>query len=167
MQTQDKVLPVDIGIRRKPQTNCPRLSVSRHLFAVSQKLTSTGTSLVLFHSLHQMFEEQYTELAMAVDTICRKDSFIGILRPGSYSEFTELSSIKETREVSAEDMVRLLTQGNEAVVRTAQSPPAAERGDDESTKDAERLRYMKRLGCCGAFSTRFKLSSCSRSEMLD
>jgi len=93
-----------------------------------------------------MFEEQY-ELAMAVD--CRrKDSFIGILCPGSYSEFTELSSIKETREVpSAEDMVRLLTQGNEAVVRTAREAlPAAERGDDESTKDllAERLRVHEK-----------------------
>jgi len=27
-----------------------------------------------------MFEEQYTELAMAADTIAEKDSFIGIFR---------------------------------------------------------------------------------------
>jgi len=67
-------------------------------------------------------------------------------------------------------MVRLLTQGNEAVVRTAREAPAAERGDDESTKDllAERLRvHEKTAWMLRAFSTRFKLSSCSRSEMLD
>jgi len=64
MQTQDKVLPVDIGIETKPQTNCPRaFSSASDTYSLYLKThyfhwNVTGS---LFHSLHQMFEEQYTE----------------------------------------------------------------------------------------------------------
>jgi len=79
MQTQDKVLPVDIGIETKTANKLPKTfsSASRHLFAVSQThyfhWNVTGS---LFHSLHQMFEEQYTELAMAV-TIAERIRSLG------------------------------------------------------------------------------------------
>ncbi|WP_048315361.1 Dps family protein, partial [Crocosphaera watsonii] len=57
--------------------------------------------------------------------------------PGSYSEYSELSSIEETTGVpGAEDMIKLLVEGNEAVVRTARSIfPLAEKANDESTAD--------------------------------
>ncbi|MGA9383021.1 MAG: ferritin-like domain-containing protein [Phormidium sp.] len=53
------------------------------------------------------------------------------------STFAELSSIPETKDVpNAEEMVRLLVEGNEAVAKTARSIyPEAERGDDQSTLD--------------------------------
>jgi starvation-inducible DNA-binding protein len=152
MQTQDKVLPVDIGIedenRKQIAQGLSRLLADTYSLYLKTHYFHWNVTGSLFHSLHQMFEEQYTELAMAVDTIAERIRSLGYFAPGSYSEFAELSSIKETREVpSAEDMVRLLTQGNEAVVRTAREAlPAAERGDDESTKDllAERLRVHEK-----------------------
>lgn len=152
MQTQDKVLPVDIGIedesRKEIVQGLSRLLADTYSLYLKTHYFHWNVTGSLFHSLHQMFEEQYTELAMAVDTIAERIRSLGYFAPGSYSEFAELSSIKETREVpSAEDMVRLLTQGNEAVVRTARTAlPAAERGDDESTKDllAERLRVHEK-----------------------
>jgi starvation-inducible DNA-binding protein len=98
----------------------------------------------MFHSLHQMFEEEYTELAQAVDDIAERIRTLGAVAPGSYSQFAELSSVPETREVpKAEEMVRLLVEGNEAVVRTARAAfPAAERAGDEATVDllTERMR---------------------------
>lgn len=97
----------------------------------------------MFQSLHAMFEMQYTELALAVDAIAERIRTLGYPAPGSYSEYAELSSISETRGVpEAEEMIRLLVEANEAVVRTARSVfPAAEKASDESTVDllAERM----------------------------
>jgi len=85
MQTQDKVLPVDIGIETKTANKLPKgflvccdtysLYLKTHYF----HWNVTGS---LFHSLHQMFEEQYTELAMAVDTIAERIRSLGYFALG-------------------------------------------------------------------------------------
>lgn len=97
----------------------------------------------MFQSLHTLFEEQYMELALAVDAIAERIRTLGYPAPASYSEYGELSSIKETRGVpEATEMIRLLVEANEAVVRTARNAfPAAEKASDESTVDllAERM----------------------------
>jgi starvation-inducible DNA-binding protein len=98
----------------------------------------------MFQTLHTMFETEYQELAIAVDDIAERIRVLGYPAPGSYSAYAELSSIEETRDVpDANDMIRLLVEANEAVVRTARGAfPAAEKGGDESTVDllTERMR---------------------------
>ena len=91
----------------------------------------------LFNTLHTMFEEQYTELATAVDEIAERIRALGIRAPGSYSEFSALTNIKEANgEESAEDMIRALVAGQETVVRTARNAfPAADAANDEPTAD--------------------------------
>ena len=91
----------------------------------------------LFNTLHTMFEEQYTELAAAVDEIAERIRALGEPAPGSYRAFAALSSIEEQDGVlRAEDMIRDLVAGQEAVVRTARSVfPAAEEAHDEPTAD--------------------------------
>ena len=49
----------------------------------------------LFHTLHAMFEVQYTELAAAIDEIAERIRALGEPAPGSFSEFGRLSNIKE------------------------------------------------------------------------
>jgi starvation-inducible DNA-binding protein len=84
-----------------------------------------------------MFEEQYTELAVAVDDIAERIRALGIKAPGSYSEFSSLTSIPEANgEESAEDMIRALVDGQETVARTAREAfPAADAAADEPTAD--------------------------------
>ena len=91
----------------------------------------------MFQTLHLMFETQYTELALAVDLIAERVRALGFPAPGTYSEFARLSSIGETSGVpKAEEMIRLLVEGQEAVVRTARSIfPAADRANDEPSAD--------------------------------
>jgi starvation-inducible DNA-binding protein len=91
----------------------------------------------MFQTLHLMFETQYTELALAVDLVAERIRALGFPAPGTYSEFARLSSIGETAGVpKAEEMIRLLVEGQEAVVRTARSIfPAADRANDEPTAD--------------------------------
>ena len=91
----------------------------------------------LFNTLHQMFEDQYTELALAVDEIAERIRALGEPAPGSYSAYAKLTSITEEDSVpSAEDMIRQLVKGQETVVRTArQAFVAAETAKDEPTAD--------------------------------
>jgi len=91
----------------------------------------------LFQTLHLMFETQYTELALAVDLIAERIRALGHYAPGSYKQFSELTSIKEeTGIVKAEEMIHQLLEGQEIIVRTARSiVPMAEDAHDEPTLD--------------------------------
>jgi starvation-inducible DNA-binding protein len=91
----------------------------------------------LFNTLHQMFEVQYSELALAVDEIAERIRALGEPAPGSYKAYARLTSIEEEDSVpEAEQMIRQLLKGQEAVVRTARSViGAAEAANDEPTAD--------------------------------
>lgn len=149
MQTADpKKAPVNIGIeesdRQAIAEGLSRLLADTYSLYLKTHYFHWNVTGPMFHSLHQMFEEEYTELSQAVDDIAERIRTLGAVAPGSYSEYAELSSVPETREVpEAQEMVRLLVEGNEAVVRTARSAfPAAERAGDEATVDliTERMR---------------------------
>jgi len=91
----------------------------------------------MFNTLHLMFETQYTELALAVDLIAERIRSLGFPAPATYAAFLELSSIAETPGVpKANDMIQLLVEGQESVVRTARSIfPLVDRVNDEPTAD--------------------------------
>lgn len=91
----------------------------------------------MFQTLHLMFETQYNELALAVDLIAERIRSLGFPAPGTYAEFSRLSSIAETEGVpTAQDMIRLLVEGQEAVIRTARSVfPLVDKVSDEPTAD--------------------------------
>jgi starvation-inducible DNA-binding protein len=132
---------MDIGINNK----------DRHEIAegVSKLLADTYTLYLkthyfhwnvtgpMFNTLHLMFETQYTELALAVDLIAERIRSLGVYAPGTYAQFSKLTSIAETIDVpKAQDMISELVAGHEAVCRTARSVfPAAEKAADEATAD--------------------------------
>ena len=91
----------------------------------------------MFQTLHLMFETQYTELALAVDVIAERIRSLGVHAPGTYKQFAALSSIKEEDGIpKAQDMIRLLVEGQESVVRTARSLyNVVEKANDEATAD--------------------------------
>ncbi|PSO53863.1 MAG: DNA starvation/stationary phase protection protein [Cyanobacteria bacterium QH_8_48_120] len=146
-KTTNPQAPVQIGIndqdRQEIAHGLSRLLADSYLLYLKTHNFHWNVTGPQFHSLHEMFEEQYTELAQAVDTIAERIRTIGYQAPGSYSEFGELASVQETRGApEAQEMVRLLVEGNETVVRTAREVlSAAERANDESTTDL----LMKRM----------------------
>ena len=91
----------------------------------------------MFNTLHLMFEQQYTELATAVDEIAERIRALGIYAPGSYQAFSALTDIEEETAVpAAEEMIRQLVIGQETVVRSARAVfPVAEAAQDEPTAD--------------------------------
>ena len=92
----------------------------------------------MFNALHTMFETQYTEQWTALDELAERIRALGFNAPGSYSEFAQLSSIKEapgqTGTLAWHEMVQQLVSGNEAFCRTARKvlKSADSAGDDPS-----------------------------------
>ena len=91
----------------------------------------------MFNTLHQMFEQQYVELATAVDEIAERIRALGVVAPGSYTQFAELSTVQEERGVpSAEEMIAQLVRDQETIVRTARDVfPLTEAAQDEPSAD--------------------------------
>ena len=97
-----------------------------------------------------MFEEHYTELAIAVDDIAERIRTLDVAAPGTYKAFSQLSSIAEVDGVpSSSEMVELLTKGHEQVIKTSrQVLQLAQNADDESTSAlvSDRMWMLRATG---------------------
>ena len=91
----------------------------------------------MFNTLHLMFEEEYTELATAVDEIAERIRALGHPAPGSYQQYAELSSVpEETGVPAAKEMIKQLVEAHEQTAKTARSIfPLADEANDEPTAD--------------------------------
>lgn len=90
-----------------------------------------------FYSLHKLFEEQYIELAAAVDEIAERIRALGAPTPATFTQFLQLSSLKEDKgTLSAEQMLQKLTKDHETLAASAtEMIPKAQHAHDEGTAD--------------------------------
>jgi starvation-inducible DNA-binding protein len=134
-------MAIDIGIsaadRREIAAGLSKLLADTYTLYLKTHNFHWNVTGPMFQTLHLMFEAQYNELALAVDLIAERIRALGFPAPGTYQAFAELSSIAEAEGVpSAEEMIRQLVAGQEAVVRTARSVfPLVEKAHDEPTAD--------------------------------
>lgn len=132
---------IDIGIgkteRKAIAEGLSRLLADTYTLYLKTHNYHWNVSGPMFTTLHLMFEQQYTELALAVDLIAERIRALGFPAPGTYKAYAKLSSIKEVDGVpSAERMIVDLVQGQETVVRTARSIfPVIETAQDEPSAD--------------------------------
>ncbi|MCW0233465.1 MAG: DNA starvation/stationary phase protection protein [Ferrovibrio sp.] len=132
---------VDIGIaekeRKKIADGLSRLLADTYTLYLKTHNYHWNVEGPMFQTLHTMFEVQYTELALAVDLIAERIRALGHYAPGSYAQYAKLSSIKEETSVpAAQDMIKDLVKGNEAVSKTARAIfPVVEKSSDEPTAD--------------------------------
>ena len=92
---------------------------------------------ILFHSLHLLFEKQYLELAQAVDVIAERIRALGFNAPGSFREFSALSTLRDEIELpEAEEMVHLLMEAHSSVAQHAHHiSTMSTEAEDASTAD--------------------------------
>ncbi len=91
-----------------------------------------------FSSLHILFENQYNEIALAVDVIAERIRALGHHAPGSYAEFGKLTTITEApaKPPKAMEMVKQLAGDQHKVVKAAHAAlKEAEALDDDPTVD--------------------------------
>ncbi len=138
---KDLSIKVDIGISDEDRLaiaeGLSRLLADTYTLYLKTHNFHWNVTGVMFNTLHLMFETQYTELALAVDLIAERIRSLGYPAPGTYAAYAKLSSIPETEGVpKAKDMIRLLVEGQEAVVKTARSIfPLTDQVSDEPTAD--------------------------------
>lgn len=132
---------IDIGIpegdRKKIAEGLSRLLADTYTLYLKTHNFHWNVKGPMFQTLHLMFEGQYNEMALAVDLIAERIRSLGMPAPGTYKEFSKLTSIDEPEGVpTAKEMIKQLVAGQEAVVKTARSIfPRVEKAGDEVSAD--------------------------------
>jgi len=141
MNSQGAIMEINTGIpadqRAAIVQGLSRLLADTYVLYLKTHSFHWNVEGPMFQTLHQMFMEQYTETWNAIDLIAERIRSLGEYAPGTYREYSKLARIKETEGVpEAEEMVQLLIEGQEAVVRTARDVlPVADEASDEPTLD--------------------------------
>ena len=146
------MIKIDIGISEQDRTaiadGLKKLLADSYTLYLQTHNFHWNVTGPQFRELHLMFEEHYVELADAVDVIAERIRTLGFNAPGTYKTFAALSSIEEVEGVpEAEEMVKLLTQGHEKVVKTARAVlKIAQDASDESTASlvSDRMRVHEK-----------------------
>ena len=132
---------IDIGIKASDRAaiadNLSRVLADSYTLYLKTHNFHWNVTGPMFNTLHLMFEGQYTEIWQAVDLIAERIRALGYPAPGSYSQYAKLGTVKEETGVpEANDMIRQLVQGQEAVVKTARKAfTVAEKANDQPTAD--------------------------------
>ena len=141
MSKKSKSVGINIGINDRDRAKIAEglsalLADSFNLYLMTHNFhwNVTGPQ---FNSLHLMFMDQYTEQWNALDIIAERIRALGHLAPGSFGEFSKLTSIAEVSgPLKANDMIRHLVAAQEATARTARKLfPVVEAANDQPTAD--------------------------------
>jgi starvation-inducible DNA-binding protein len=101
-----------------------------------------------FMTLHEMFEEQYLNLAQTVDDIAERIRALGYMSPGSFTAFQELTHIPEDDTCpDAEQMLANLLAAHELTAKSADEVlQLANNANDEATVDilVDRISYHQK-----------------------
>lgn len=141
-ETKASKVEVNIGINSKDRqaiaTGLSKLLADTYTLYLTTHNFHWNVTGPMFNTLHLMFMTQYTELWNAVDPIAERIRSLGHVAPGSYGQFSSLSSLRDAPATppGALEMVRLLADGHEAVARTARDVfPVASDANDQPTSD--------------------------------
>lgn len=140
-KVESKAPKVDIGIdkdkRQAIAEGLSRLLADEYTLYLKIHNFHWNVKGPMFNTLHLMFETHYNEAALAVDLVAERIRALGFPAPGSYSQYAQLSAVKEETTVpEATDMIRQLVADHETVTRTARSMiPLVDSASDEPTAD--------------------------------
>ena len=142
MKTKKNASPgIDIGISAEERTKIAEglsglLADSYTLYLMTHNFHWNVTG-PMFNTLHLMFMQQYTELALAIDLIAERIRALGEPAPGSYRAFAKLTSIAEDTDApKAKAMLRNLIKDHETIIKAARDlSPIAAAARDEATVD--------------------------------
>ncbi|GIX24727.1 MULTISPECIES: Dps family protein [Caldimonas] len=141
-KTKSSVPPVNIGIPEKDRAaiaaGLNKLLADTYTLYLTTHNFHWNVTGPMFNTLHTMFMEQYTELWNAVDPIAERIRALGFTAMASHAHFARASSVPDVpaEPPKAEEMIRILVQGHEAVARTARSVfPLVDKAHDEPSAD--------------------------------
>ncbi|WP_432648777.1 Dps family protein [Morganella morganii] len=96
---------IDIGIAESSRVEIAdglsRLLADTYTLYIKTHYYHWNVTGPMFNSLHLMFENQYNELATAVDDIAERIRSLGCFAPGTYHEFSRLTAVNEDKDIPA------------------------------------------------------------------
>lgn len=106
---------IDIGIAESSRVEIAdglsRLLADTYTLYIKTHYYHWNVTGPMFNSLHLMFENQYNELATAVDDIAERIRSLGCFAPGTYHEFSRLTAVNEDKDIpAAKNMIENLVQ---------------------------------------------------------
>jgi starvation-inducible DNA-binding protein len=133
--------PVDIGVARQDRkqlaTELSTALADTYVLYGDTQSVHWNAAGPLFYSVHKLTEEQYEDMADAIDELAERIRAIGFPAPGGLRRMIDASSIKNQPEPqTTEDMIRLLVAGNEHCARSLrEAVKSAEQAEDVRTAD--------------------------------
>lgn len=91
-----------------------------------------------FHSLHNLFEEQYREMWAALDEIAERVRALGLFAPTSGKTLSELTGLEnaDSQPPAAPQMIKNLLEDHEKLIRRAREAlETADEADDVASED--------------------------------
>jgi starvation-inducible DNA-binding protein len=142
MTIQTQAAPISIGLDDNARTGMAeglsRALAGTYTLALKTQNFHWNITGPRFHSLHALFEAQYTDLQAAADDLAERIRALGVVAPGGLSRFADLSPISDAPEVppGADAMVTTLAADHDTLSRTLRAliVEAADIGD-EATAD--------------------------------
>jgi starvation-inducible DNA-binding protein len=116
-------MDVEIGLPGQSREEVGRILngvlADEHVLYVKTRNYHWNVSGPRFHSLHEFFEEQYGQLAEAIDDVAERARALGVRAAGTMTEFKELARLVEEPEVvpSEDGMLTNLAHDHEALTR--------------------------------------------------
>jgi starvation-inducible DNA-binding protein len=121
-----KAMKIDIGISAKDREviadGLARLLADSYTLYLQSHNFHWNVTGPMFQTLHVLFMEHYTEQWNALDLIAERIRSLGLPAPGTYKEFSRLSSINEV-------------EGTPSATETRAAFAAAEAANDQPTCD--------------------------------
>ncbi len=134
-------MKIDIGLtdqnRKSVADGIAHLLASTFTLYLKTHYFHWNVTGLMFPTLHALFEKQYNELFLATDTLAERIRSLGFSAPGSYSQFKDLTFIKEATTVpKAQEMISQLLADHEAMARNIRElAVVAEKAEDEASLD--------------------------------
>lgn len=148
LQARPQEEPVDTGLEKRDTEKLARYlgNALADSYVLYLKTQGVHWNVVgpLFVGLHRLTEEQYRDLAEAIDQLAERIRALGHLAPASFADFQEQSVLQPTTAgPSGADMVKILSQDHETLAtRLRKAVLAAQEIDDAYTADL----LTRRLG---------------------
>jgi starvation-inducible DNA-binding protein len=133
--------PIDIGVDRSDRKQLAHelseaLADTYVLYGQTQAV-HWNVAGPLFYSVHKLTEEQYEDMAEAIDELAERIRAIGFPAPGGLTRMLAMSGMDKPPEPqTTEDMIRQLIAGNEHCAKTLRAGvKSAEECEDVKTAD--------------------------------
>ena len=132
---------LDIGLaeydRKKISEGLSRVLADTYVVYLKTQNFHWNVTGPMFHSYHQLFEAQYTEMALAIDSLAEHIRYLGFPAPASFHDYAKITSVRESVGVpNSREMVRQLLLGHESIIKNARSTCAlADATQDQATAD--------------------------------